>query len=107
MVWSPSLNAREMIILTCEEPPTNYSLEEDIVGTSVDIVQAILARLEQKNTVKLLPWARAYKTAVNKPNVIVFTSGMTQNRVDLGFFLSARSPPGPTVFSLSGKEIFF
>jgi hypothetical protein len=40
MLWNPSLSAREMIILTCEEPPTNYSHEENIVGTSVDIVQA-------------------------------------------------------------------
>ncbi len=26
------LNAREMIILTCEEPPTNYAQGENIVG---------------------------------------------------------------------------
>ena len=48
MVCSPSLDAREIILLTCEEPPTNYIHDNDIIGTSVDIVQAILNQLGQK-----------------------------------------------------------
>lgn len=73
----------------------------------MDIVQEILARLEQTNTVKLLPWARAYKTAVDKPNVIVFTSGMTQDRIDLGFsFIGPVTTRTHGLFSLRERDIF-
>ncbi len=106
MLSIPPSSAGEMVILTCEEPPTNYEKNNNIVGISVDIVQAILDRLKQKKDLELLPWARAYKMGINTPNVVLFTGGRTQERIDLGF-----SFVGPVItrthglFSLEEKSI--
>ncbi|MCG8616769.1 MAG: transporter substrate-binding domain-containing protein [Desulfobacterales bacterium] len=80
-----SATAEETIFLTCEEPPTNFAQEEQVVGISVDIVRELIARLGKQNDIMLLPWARAYKMALKRPNVILFTCGRTRQRADLGF----------------------
>lgn len=72
-------------ILTTEEPPTNYTENGKVVGTTVDIIREIKKTLNESTKIKSLPWARAYKIAKSQKDIIAFTAGKTDERVKLGF----------------------
>ncbi|UZP69192.1 transporter substrate-binding domain-containing protein [Desulfovibrio mangrovi] len=75
----------EMLVLTTIEPPTNYVQDGEIVGTSVDVVREILRRMNVDAEIEVKPWARVLNIAQTTPNVMLFTCGRTQERVDCGF----------------------
>ncbi len=78
--------ADELRILTCEEPPTNYYLiEGEFSGTSMDIVEEIKRSLNLDVEIEVLPWVRAYSYAKKDANIVVFTCGRSQERIDHGF----------------------
>jgi ABC-type amino acid transport substrate-binding protein len=73
-------------IVTTEEPPTNYTYQDRFVGTTVDIIEEIKRYLNLNVTIEVKPWARSYKIAKEVPNVVIFTAGRTQERINHGFF---------------------
>jgi len=94
IVWSPfgvstgndHLNkASQIRIVTTEEPPTNYIYQKKLVGTTIDIVEEIKKYLNLKVEIEVKPWARSYKIAKEQPNVVIFTAGRSQERIDHGF----------------------
>ena len=72
-------------LLVCSEwPPFEYSGKDGRpTGYSVEILEAILDDLNIKANIQIYPWARAYKTALNKKNTILFTMARTKNRENL------------------------
>ena len=74
----PALSA-ELIILTENLPPLNYVENDALVGPSVDTVREIQRRVESREEIKVYPWARAYKMALEEENVVLF--GMTHTEV--------------------------
>lgn len=79
----PANAASELQFLTCEEPPTNYLEDGKVTGITTDIVRELARRTGASGPIKLLPWARAYETALHTPNVILFTAGKTKARAPL------------------------
>ncbi|MGD2038645.1 MAG: ABC transporter substrate-binding protein, partial [Desulfobacterales bacterium] len=69
----------ELTILTENLPPLNYVENGVLVGSSVDIVKEIQRRVGSGEPIQVYPWARAYKMALEKENVILF--GMTYTKV--------------------------
>lgn len=79
-------NAGELKIVTCEEPPTNYySKDGKFTGTTTDIIEKLKRNLNLNTKIKVMPWARSYMIAKRDPNVVIFTAGRTQERIDHGF----------------------
>ena len=74
----PVLSA-ELTILTENLPPLNYLQDGVLVGPSVEIVKEIQRRVGSHEQIKVYPWARAYKMALEKENVVLF--GMTYTKV--------------------------
>ena len=74
----PVLSA-ELTILTENLPPLNYVDNGTLVGPSVEIVREIQKRVGSQEQIQVYPWARAYKMALEKENVILF--GMTYTDV--------------------------
>ena len=74
----PVLSA-ELTILTENLPPLNYVEGGILVGPSVEIVKEIQRRVGSFEQIQVYPWARAYKMALEKENVILF--GMTYTKV--------------------------
>lgn len=72
-------------VVTANEPPANYMENGKLTGLSVGVVREVLKRISPETTIEFLPWARAYSTAKSRPNVMAFTAGRTQERIDLGF----------------------
>ncbi len=75
--------AQEMMILTEEYPPLSYSANGTITGASVEIVREILRRIDEPNTIKILPWACGYNLLKTKANVVLFSTTRTKERENL------------------------
>jgi polar amino acid transport system substrate-binding protein len=82
---SVSFANAQIRIVTTEEPPTNYTYQGKFTGTTTDIVEEIKRRLHIKAKIEVMPWVRAYKYAKKDPNVVIFTAGRTQKRINHGF----------------------
>jgi polar amino acid transport system substrate-binding protein len=78
----PLLSA-ELTIFTENLPNLNYIKDGELVGLSVDIVKEIQKRVGSHEQIKVLPWARAYKMALQEENVVLFSMTHTESRKDL------------------------
>ena len=72
----------ELTILTENLPPLNYVENGVLVGPSVEIVEEIKRRVKAKEPIQVYPWARAYKMALEKANVVLFGMTYTEVRKD-------------------------
>ncbi len=79
----PAFSA-ELTILTENLPPLNYLKDGSLVGPSVEIVKEIQKRVGSHAAIKVYPWARAYKMALEEENVVLF--GTTHTKARDGIF---------------------
>jgi polar amino acid transport system substrate-binding protein len=77
----PAVSA-ELTILTENLPPLNYVEDGVLVGPSVDIVREIQRRVGSDDEIKVYPWARAYKMALEEENIVLFSMTYTKVRYD-------------------------
>ena len=77
----PVLSA-ELTILTENLPPLNYVQNGVLVGPSVETVREIQRRVGSHAEIKVYPWARAYKMALEEENVVLFGTTYTKERHD-------------------------
>lgn len=63
----------EMQILTAEEPPNNYTKNGKVIGIVVDLVEALKKATGESAPIQVMPFARTYKTALETPNVLLFS----------------------------------
>ena len=77
----PVLSA-ELTILTENLPPLNYLKDGVLVGPSVEIVKEIQRRVGSHEQIKVYPWARAYKMALEDENIVLFGTTYTKERHD-------------------------
>lgn len=76
------LFSAELTILTENLPPLNYLKENVLVGPSVEIVNEIQRKVGSHEQIKVYPWARAYKMALEEENVVLFSMTYTEDRYD-------------------------
>ena len=72
-------------LLTTEERPVNYLEQGKLTGITTDVVREILKRLNRPIKIEILPWARLMRIAGDHANIVVFTAGRTQERINQGF----------------------
>jgi polar amino acid transport system substrate-binding protein len=83
---SLSVNAQELVIYTENSPLLNFEDKDGkITGSSVDIVEEILKRIDSKDKIEMYPWVRAYSdvTDPEKTNIVLFSMTFTEKRRDL------------------------
>jgi polar amino acid transport system substrate-binding protein len=68
--------------LTENLPPLNYVRDGVLVGPSVEIVREIQRRVGSHEEIKVYPWARAYRMALEDENVVLFGTTHTEVRHD-------------------------
>jgi polar amino acid transport system substrate-binding protein len=96
----------ELRIVTEEMPPYNYlAADGTLTGATTEIVQALLKSLGAETPIETMPWARAYKIALNQPNVLIFSILRTHQREALFHWLGAISPVEMQIFSLPDAGI--
>ena len=70
-----SQNIDNLILMTEHFPPFNYAADGELKGISVDLLESILKMVGStltKKDIRLLPWARAYRDALEKKNTVLF-----------------------------------
>ncbi len=84
MFLSKALAAEKLVFLGAEYPPYEYIEGQELKGLSIELLQEIFALLNnQRNEIKLIPWKRAYETALIKKNTVVFSTLRTKEREEL------------------------
>lgn len=67
-------------IITVDEPPANYLVDNVLQGYATDIVRATLQQLHLNPTIEVLPEDQALHIADTRPNVLLFTFSRTPER---------------------------
>ncbi len=70
--------------MTEEWPPFNFTADNEVSGLSTEIVQEILKRLKQEETlIKVYPWPRAYNIIQHEDNAVLYSMGYSEERAEL------------------------
>ncbi|WP_159816826.1 substrate-binding periplasmic protein [Colwellia sp. 20A7] len=77
-----SLSAKDVIleVFTEDAYPLQYENEGKVVGLATTIVEKVLKEANIKYEIVMQPWARAYNTALLKPNVLIYSLARTKER---------------------------
>ncbi|OBP15684.1 hypothetical protein A5320_10245 [Rheinheimera sp. SA_1] len=77
-------SATELTVVSSEKMPYNFKQDGQVVGMSVDVVHALLPQIPPL-PIEIMPWPRAFDTALKNPEVLIFTLGKTKQRQQQGF----------------------
>lgn len=84
-IFIPSfVKANEVRVITEHLPP--YQIAENgkvISGSSFLIMEEVLKRAEIQAVTEVMPWVRAYKSALNEPNTIIYSMTKSFERESL------------------------
>lgn len=90
----------ELRIVTEELPPYNYlNPQGTLTGAAARVVQVLLNRLDINTSIEVMPWARAYKMALNEPDVLIFSILRTPQRESNFHWLGSISPIDMQIFA--------
>lgn len=95
----------ELEILTEEWAPISFSKNGYIDGLGVEIVREILRRINTPDTIKIYPWARAWKMLTTKENVVVFTVTSTNERKKLFTMIGPIAIGTTNFYAKKGSQI--
>lgn len=93
-----SLFSGSIEVVTEEFKPYNYEQNNKIVGLSTEVVQKVLDKSGLKYNIKLYPWARAYKKALRKKNVLIYSIARTDARENKFKWVGTIAPYGGVSF---------
>lgn len=83
-----------VMIYTEDFPPYSFSGDAGVIeGTAMDVVGKIMAASGLKYEVRLLPWARAYREAMNDPRGLIFSLARSKVREDQFDWLAFLAKP--------------
>ena len=101
-------------IVTENFPPFNYAGPDGKPGEGTDVVNGILARLNQTAAIEVMPWAEDYRLALAGPRVVLYsTAGPMTARISIRwvgpigtieYTLYARNGSGLQVGSLEAAK---
>lgn len=89
---TPAFAQTELQGVTEQYPPYSYEENGEVVGIVTEIVQAMSEKAGLTITIKLYPWARAYDTALNTPDALIFSIFRTPEREDLFYWIGPVVP---------------
>lgn len=72
----------QLRIVTTEYSPYSYQEQGEAYGYSVEVMLALLEKVPYKPEIEFLPWARTYKTGLERPNTLIFSLARTPQRED-------------------------
>lgn len=106
-LFLPSAHAAEerLQIVTEEYPPYNMTQNGKLTGLSTEVVQAVLKEVDLLGDIHVLPWARAYDTALNSENVLIYSIVRSPQREQLFKWVGVIAPTRWYLISLADRDI--
>jgi polar amino acid transport system substrate-binding protein len=77
------VHANELRIFTEEVPPLSFERDGQAQGIAVALVSEIQRRLGSTGSIAVVPWARAYHSAISETEVMIFPTVRTAERESL------------------------
>jgi polar amino acid transport system substrate-binding protein len=74
------LYAQEVVVVTEEFPPYNYTENNEVVGVATKVVKVILEKAGLTYQIKSYPWARSYLLAKNEKNTLIYCISRRKKR---------------------------
>ncbi|KQV82478.1 hypothetical protein ASD15_10685 [Massilia sp. Root351] len=107
LCWATAVNAG--ITVTCvteENRPVNFLENGRVTGFSTEVVEAVLKEIDVQASIQIMPWARAYATALHSENVLIFSIMRTAEREHLFKWVGVVSPPDSSyLFALRERKL--
>ncbi len=95
-------------IFTESYPPYNFKEGATLKGISVDILDLVLKQMKSKMTkgqISLVPWARGYRTVLENPSHMLFSTTRTAEREKLFKWVGPIIPTTVSVFARKSSGI--
>ena len=73
MVNTPSSIAKQLVVTEILPPYQFYQVNNELSGFSVEVMEEIFKITGDDIDLQVLPWARAYQTALTQPNTLIFS----------------------------------
>jgi polar amino acid transport system substrate-binding protein len=94
----------ELLVMTEQFPPFNFQEDNEIRGLSTVIVKKLLEGTHLKYQIEMVPWKRAYNTALNRPNTLIYTMAKTESRKDKFHWIGKISNRKVSLFRLRSRK---
>jgi polar amino acid transport system substrate-binding protein len=92
-------------VVTEEFPPYNYTDNGKVTGFATAVVEAVLREIHVEGRIQSMPWARAYDTAVNSEDVLIYSIGRTDARDKIFKWVGVIAPADWCLFSLPRRNL--
>ena len=99
-----AIHAAELTAVTEMLPPLNYEEQGVVTGYSTELLQAMLQAAGLSAPVSMLPWARAYHTALTQPNTLIYSIVRTDEREPLFNWIGPISRRQIFLFKLRARK---
>lgn len=105
--FAATVNATTTVTCVTEENrPVNFWENGKVTGFSTEVVEAVLKEIDVPANIQIMPWARAYATALHTENVLIFSIMRTAEREHLFKWVGVVSPPDSSyLFALRGRKL--
>lgn len=97
-------HAADLVAYTEEWAPYNFSEKGVVRGIATDILRAACSAEKLDCDIHMMPWARAYKSASNTPNTLVFTTARKPSRESEFLWVGPILPRTTWVFGRASLE---
>lgn len=103
---SPIVSSKTKLRIVTEEfAPYNYLHENEVVGKNTQLVKLVLNELSLTTEIEILPWVRAYNTALHHPNTLIFSLAKNSQREQSFHWIGVLSTVDVCLFSLKSKDL--
>jgi polar amino acid transport system substrate-binding protein len=94
----------DFIAYTEEWPPYNYTQNGQVRGIATDVLRAACGKAGFECEIEMVPWARAYYSAKNAPNALVYTTARKPDRENEFLWVGPIMPRATWVYGHPGSE---
>ncbi len=82
----PAKSADLPTLTVVTEPLAPFQIQQSngtLSGLSIEVVNALFQIIKHDPKIQIMPWARAYKMAISKPNILIFSIAQTEYRATM------------------------
>jgi polar amino acid transport system substrate-binding protein len=99
-------NAAEekLLVVTEQFPPFNFQEGNTVKGLSTRIIRKLLEGAHLAYRIELVPWKRAYNTALKRPNTLIYTIAKTESRKDKFHWIGTIANRKVSLFRLRSRQ---
>lgn len=102
---SNASNAQQIRVITEHFPPFQISEEgKPIKGIAIELIRKLMSEVKIDVPIEVYPWARAYKLALEKPNVLIFSIARTKDRENLFHWVGSLGSLEGHIWTLKGNS---